>query len=381
MPPPKTALPRNGTPLTMALLGAEHLDSIRAFNRRISEGGWGEYQLPSTTRLFDESSGTPVVWEGWLVLEGETVRGGYLLKRQDFSYFGDLRPTGSYQISVSEGVIDKRFLSVSMKMATHAVSKDPLLFALGMGARDRPLPRFLKALGWELWDVPFLFRVLRPSRVLRNLRTMRTTPLRRFVSDLAAFSGLGAAGIHLLQTGTASWNGTRRADATEVPEFGDWVDRIWDLCHADYSMVACRDSRTLNTLYPPSFERINRLRVKLQSEVIGWALVRHTQMKHHKQFGDLHVGTLIDCLAPLEHARAVVRATTRFLEDRGVDLIVSNQANETWRRALKATGYLRGPSNFILAASRPLSSLLSPFAQNVAKAHINRGDGDGPIHL
>ena len=107
-------------------------------------------------------------------------------------------------------------------------------------------------------------------------------------------------------------------------------------------------------------------------------------MRDHKQFGDMRVGTIVDCLGPPESAPAIVRAAAGLLERRGVDLIVSNQLHAAWSRALLESGFRTGPSNYLLA--------LSPaFAQAVGQAgyppgppvnfHINRGDGDGPIHL
>jgi len=91
------------------------------------------------------------------------------------------------------------------------------------------------------------------------------------------------------------------------------------------------------------------------------------------------VGTIVDCLAPPEDAVTVVRAATRTLESRGVDLIVSNQLHAAWSQALAATGFRRGPSNFLFAASPALAVLLEDAGDG--ELHINRGDGDGPIHL
>jgi hypothetical protein len=102
-------------------------------------------------------------------------------------------------------------------------------------------------------------------------------------------------------------------------------------------------------------------------------------MQDHKQFGDMRVGTIVDSLGPPESAGAIVGAAASLLERRGVDLIVSNQLHSAWSRALLESGFRTGPSNYLLA--------LSPaFAQAVGGAnhdqfHINRGDGDGPIHL
>jgi hypothetical protein len=102
-------------------------------------------------------------------------------------------------------------------------------------------------------------------------------------------------------------------------------------------------------------------------------------MKHHKQFGDMRVGTIVDCLAPPESAPSVIRAAASLLEKRGVDLIVSNQSNTAWTRALLASGFREGPSNYLLAISPALVEASG--GANHDQFHINRGDGDGPIHL
>src|SRR5207249_5571256 len=101
----------------------------------------------------------------------------------------------------------------------------------------------------------------------------------------------------------------------------------------------------------------------------------------HKQFGNLHVGTIVDALSIHQYAPSVVRAATRFLESQNVDLLVSNQAHRVWRAALERNGFLHGPSNYIFAVSKGLSRMLTPFERNADNIHMNRGDGDGPIHL
>jgi hypothetical protein len=60
-----------------------------------------------------------------------------------------------------------------------------------------------------------------------------------------------------------------------------------------------------------------------------------------------------------------------------VDLIVSNQLHGAWVSALRGAGFRAGPSNFIFAMSKALTALIPEGAE----VHINRGDGDGPIHL
>jgi len=78
-----------------------------------------------------------------------------------------------------------------------------------------------------------------------------------------------------------------------------------------------------------------------------------------------------------EDALAVVRASADALEDQGMELIVSNQSHDSWRRAFKDAGFLQAESNFILAVSKQLAALLQPFEQTKSRFHFTRADGDG----
>ncbi len=368
--------------LTINRYTVEYVAGVREFNSRIANGGWGEYQLPPDLQQFESSKDTPLPWEGWLAVQDGVVRGGYLIRHQQCSFRGELRTAAIYNLSVSEGVVDPAYSGVGMKMAMTAMAREPLLFAVGMGGRDRPLPRFLKALGWDICDVPFYFRCVRPSRVARNIRTVRGTALRRALLDLAAYTGAAALGVHALQQARRLRGGAiANVQWQEVAQFESWADGIWRSVHGSFSMIGARDAGALNTLYPASSPRLTRLKMLQGDRVIGWAVVMNTQMRDHKQFGNLHVGTLVDGLSAHEDAPSVVKASTRFLEQRGVDLIVSNQSHQVWCAGLERCGFLRGPSNYLLAISKGLARQLAPFEQNVAQTHINRGDGDGPIHL
>jgi hypothetical protein len=361
---------------------AEYIEDVRQFNQRMARGGEGEFQLPCDLRQFEESQRTPIPWAGWLAVEEGIVRGGYLLGRQDFSFGGDIRNVGFYKLSVSEGAIDPAYAKVGIRMVTNATSLAPLAFALGMGGVDKRLPRFLKAFGWKLHEIPFLFRVVHPGNFVRNMAAIRRTRLRQVGLDLMAFSGAARVGIGVVQAFRRKTS-YRRNHVTyeETPDFGHWSDSIWSSCGDSFSMIAVRDSRALNTMYPGTMPRISRLKVYSSGKIIGWAVVLNTQMKGHKQFGNLQVGTLVDCLARHEDAPVVAEAAERFLESKGVDIIVSNQSHKSWRSALLDRGYFEGPTNFALAISRGITRLLDPLHRNLTRIHMTRGDGDGPIHL
>jgi hypothetical protein len=104
-------------------------------------------------------------------------------------------------------------------------------------------------------------------------------------------------------------------------------------------------------------------------------------MKNHKQFGDLRVGTIVDCLALPGEEVNVTWAGTRHLESQQVDIVISNQLCELWSNAFGRLGYLSGPSNYIFFPAPRVTEMLQPFEESIRRAHVTRGDGDGPINL
>jgi hypothetical protein len=177
--------------------------------------------------------------------------------------------------------------------------------------------------------------------------------------------------VRIAQLRLSRRNSAARAEV--VPEFGNWATSLWERCYHQYSLIGLRDEYSLN-LYYPAESRFERLQVFEGSQPIGWAVTLETQMSNHKHFGSLRVGMVVDCLSLPQDADAVVQCATRILTARGVDLIVSNQASAMWGQAFISAGYLRGPSNFILALSPGLLERLQPLEATRGKIHINRGD-------
>jgi hypothetical protein len=361
------------------------IPAVRAFNARLAAGGVSdELRLPEhhVPDWLPKTDGRLPYQEYFLAADGDAVRGGYALKHQDFDVRGQARRLALYRLPLSEGIVDRAYTRAGIMLLRAALREQPLLFALGMGGYDRPLPKMLKAMGWSMCSVPFYFKVLRPGRFLRGIRALRRTPFRRLLLDLAALSGSGWLAITSLQ-----WLQARRAaqhgpaSAEPVTEFSDWADTIWEQSRREYALVAVRDAELLNTLYPPGTRRFWRLKVTSQRRTVGWTVVLDTPMGEDKYFGNLRVGSIVDGLARPEHAALTLATAAQYLQERGVDLIVSNQSHLAWAAGLKAAGFLQAPSNFIFAASKELSRLLDPLASCCGRLHLNRGDGDGPIHL
>lgn len=360
----------------------EHEQAVRAFNQRLREAG-SDWRFPESTNRDRTDTTESYYFEDFVVVdEGGEVRGGYILKHQDFLIDGKVTPIANYTLPVSEGIIAKKYGMVGVSMILDAQKREAYLFDLGLGSMEAPSARVMKGVGWALQPVPFLFRVLHPTRFCRNLAYLRGSAGRRLALDVLAYSGLGWVGLKALtMVKRRAPVRAQRLRVERVGEFGRWADDVWDAGKRDYRFTAVRDAKTLNALYPPKDERYIRLKVSGPDGPIGWALVLDTQMSNHKQFGAMRLGSIADCFAPVGDAGGVMYCADRFLQQRGVDLIVSNQSHTAWCGALRRIGYLDGPSNFILTSSKRLTELIGSLETVVHEAHFNRGDADGPINL
>jgi hypothetical protein len=197
------------------------------------------------------------------------------------------------------------------------------------------------------------------------------------VLNVAAYSGAAWMGLRFAQ---GSIPQTTPADVEEVDRFDGWTDDVWDRARDCHRFVGCRDAHTLNLLFP-RHGRYVRLKISGGGATLGWAVLLDTQMTANKYFGNLRVGSIVDCLSTPEHADLVIAGALRWLADRGVDLVVTNQTSRTWCEALHRNGFLSGPSTFVFAVSKTLHHHLQPLAVGLGHFHVNRGDGDGPINL
>jgi hypothetical protein len=320
-----------------------------------------------------------VFQELFLVLEGETVRGGYVLKHQPVSLRGQIRQMGNVYMPLSEGTINRAYSLVGARLFSDALRRESLLFAVGLGGANAQATHLVQALGWQLHPVPFFFKVLNWTRFFRHIRYLRTTRLRALLLDLAASSGAGWLASRLARALLSRRPRTSAPLQVEVVEgFGDWADELWDLCAASYSFVAVRTSQVLNRIYPPGRAGMFRLRISTADQVLGYAVVQEEESLHSEFMGEMRVGTIVDSLARPEHADAVIWLAARELERHGVDVIISNQSHPAWGTALRRAGFLEGPSHCIFAAAKQLAREIQAIDPDARELHVNRGDGDWP---
>jgi hypothetical protein len=358
----------------------EWIDAVKAFNVRLRAGGisWQFYETPLSHWL-PKLDGRKPYEEFYLWLGDGQVRGAYVYKRQDFLLGGQPTEVGYYRLPLSEGLVDKRFASVGVQMLLSALRSDPLLFNLGIGSYDETIVKMARAAGWATHTIPFFFRVNHPAVFLKNIVHLRRGRMRQIAFDVLAATGLGALLVGGYQAGKTRKN--RRPlpkFRTAVQEsFGGWADEVWRAGMLNYSMIAVRDAVNLNILYP-AHSKVVRLKVEVDGETVGWAVVSNRKLDGHHYFGSMTLGALVDCLARPGHEAAVVASADEYLKQDGADLTVTNLSHRDWCSAARACGFLDGPSNFIFAASKKLAERLQPIEEQKHRLHLMRADGSGP---
>lgn len=360
----------------------DHAAAVRAFNGRLHAGGVAfTFPESSVPTWLPPASNVNVYQELFLAVEGQAVRGGYILKHQDFVVRGQVISVGAFQLPLSEGTIDRAYAWIGVQLLRDALRRQPLLYTLGIGGYEEAAARLLLAARFHVEKVPFHFRVGHGAAFLREIQPLRARRALRWLCDLGAATGLGAVGISLVhRIRTASWKGPP-VEIADLTSFHRGVDSVWQQSAGVADMAAVRDYPVLARLYDAPGNRFIRVAVTEGGQMRGWAVLLSSAHHRDKYFGNMKVGSLVDLLAAPGYERPVLDAAVARLQREAVDIIVTNQSLGAVCAALRGAGFLEGPSNFLFAASPRLVSAIGPLEPRLTNLHFNRGDGDGPIHL
>ncbi len=365
----------------------ELIPEVQEFNGRLRASGVDRAfglrsLLRETAAVPARLPGSGLFEESFLAVEGRAVRGGYVLQHQDFQLNGEVASVGLFRHPLSEGTSDRRYTLVAPLLLRDALKRQPLLHGIGIGGYKVAAARLLKTAGFTIVSVPFYFRIEHAGRVLRQVRTFRSSRGRRLAADIGALTGIGALGFGLAQRHRADRHKLdRQARARMLPSFDRWADDIWAAARSEIDFGAVRDYLVLGQLYDLPGNRFLKVVIEDGAGPCGWVVCLATQVHNHSAFGDLKVGSIVDCLVRPGYEGALMDAAVERLRQEDVDLIVTNQSLTAFGTALRGTGFLSGPSNFLLAASPRLGERLPGLERDIGRMHINRGAGQTTANL
>jgi len=197
------------------------------------------------------------------------------------------------------------------------------------------------------------------------------------------YSGLGWLLIKFIFKASSLFNYKLKREKNlimkEINVFNQDIDSVWENSKQFNMFAALRNYEYLKTLY--SDKRFIKLLFIKNNKIAGWSVSLSTKLDNHKYFGDMKLGSIVDCLSLKGYETSIIYQTSKMLKDKGADLIVSNQSHIFWKNAFKMNSFINGPSNYIFASSKVLSDQLMGNEKLKDYMHLTRGDGDGPINL
>jgi len=157
-------------------LSASLVPGCRAFNERLRARTEPPFLLPENAPVNEGAATDAAICLNHYVAvdEGGAVRGGVLLMEQRGWLGKAAIPLVNIQSPLSEGIVDRKFSGVSLQMLKFVYSRSPYAYAVGMGSAENSFPRLLRAAGWSVTPVPFVFSVIDPRRFLKEIGPLRS---------------------------------------------------------------------------------------------------------------------------------------------------------------------------------------------------------------
>lgn len=363
-------------PLTFVPDSPEYSAAVADFNQRLRDRNAPTSFLLSE-ELKREDSLSSIRRQQFLAVDSGEVRGGVIELDQPGWLNREPVRACNFQSPLSEGIADSKYASVGLQIVRFMQHRSPAVYIVGMGSASNPLPRLLKAAGWVLKDIPFLYRVHRASAFLRELKPLRSSPVKRIAADVARWTGAGAVGLAWKQRSRTK----PRAILSMQTSWGDWADELWSRARERCSFAVERDRSSLEWMYPPGDPRTRIFLIEQGSDPVGWGVCFDTRMKDNRYFGNMRVGSILDCVAMPGYEADTAALVDKQLGLDGCDLALINHSHADWVSAFERAGFSLGPSNYLLGMSKRLSQTVREAPEGESRMHITRGDGDGRVHL
>ena len=361
------------------------------FNERLRQGGFvGSPFNCSANRDCGEGPPAPMEFESYVGVDADgQVRGGYHLRWQFLWLRGERLLGASWAYPISEGIIDKQYAMVGVSVLRDAAKRCEYLYVLGAGGRNGDVFRVAQHAGWEIEDVPFLFRVIKGGRFLRKLPQTQRGPARRLLATMSSATGLAQIATDVLHVGSAICNRgssslrpLSKVTIEKVASLAGVANEVWSRVNSQYAFCVVRDGAHIEPSFPVDRTDLHRLVVRHQGSIIGWSVVMREGLSRLQAYlGDVAPGLIVDAFGDTAYASEIVRATTAYLAAQGVDVVITNTSHSRWLAAYKRAGFLTWQSQFPLIVSRSLARRIGDLHVVMPQTHMSRGDGDGVHYL
>ena len=327
--------------------------AVADFNRRLVDGGQSLlFPAAPVPEWLPKLPGRKLFQEYCLATDaGGQVRGGYMLKHQEFRSATGHCSIGDFQLPISEGVVNRAYAALGAASAARrrTASAPALQPGNGLAARVAAAVAERPPAG-RLAPVPFFFRIVHPFPVPPQQRLPAPQRPDAVLARRARLLGTGVGGhqAHPCRRLAGGRARLRRPPARSSMNSPSGPTRCGRLAS---STTACAPSgtwRRCKSFTPATTPASSACGSNAADRTIGWAVLLNNKWWNHRHFGRMRLGSIADCFAAPADAAEVVRCATRFLQQRGVDLIVSNQSHAAWRKAFRASGFLPRPIQFQL---------------------------------
>jgi hypothetical protein len=360
----------NPNPRSLCLRPLEYADNqaVRDFNNRLQSSGTEvPFLLPEWSA---ERCSHPK--QPWLLLAGNDIRGGVLLTQHRARIGSDEQIAVNIQAPLTEAVINPQFASLSVGLFREIQRRFTFAYAVGMGGLDKPMPRLLKALKWQVDLTPFRFVPLNVGRVATSVKAIRD----RIPPLLMPFTELAGTLVTPLFRQVLSIRGARDLGVvSKAEESTAAVAVAWAAMSRSINFGLTRDINAAAALYAVNE---NEIVLQRRSDPRCVAVVRIRHLDTRSPFAGLTVATVLELLAPNEREVGLLsRQVLGYLARCDVDIAVTNISNAAHVRSLDGSGWLRGPSNYVLALSPAMASA----GVTADTSYVTRTDGDGRLNL
>jgi len=367
------------------------VESCEAFNERLrQEGIVDEYFSCSPNRDRGDVPPAPMESERYVGIDADgQTHGAYILRWQFLWLRGEKFLGACYGHPVSEGIIDKQYAMVGVSVLRDALKRCEYLHMLGASGRNGSVFRVAQHVGWQIEDVPFLFRVIDGRRFLRGIPQMRRGRERRALASIVGATGVAQIATRALHGGAAFWNRGRSSlrlssnvTLEEVSALAGAADEVWSRACSQYDFCVVRDGSHVDPMFPLDRADLHRLVVRHQGSIVGWSVVMTEGLSRLRSYlGDVRPGLIVDAFGDTAYASEVVRATTAYLAEQGVDVVITNTSHNRWIAGYKRAGFITWRSQYPLLVSKSLAHRIGDLPDIMPQTHMSRGDGDGVHYL